>query len=145
MGGVLGVLVGGAPFLGICVGMQLLASRGVEHGITQGLGWIPGEVRLIEVTDPAIKIPHMGWNDLILPRPSVLLEGLDGEDVYFAHSFAVDPTDERVVVAAADHDGRVVAVARERFLDLHLFAGMLLLFVGVRAAFRSPAAESPSE
>ena len=62
------VFVGGAPFLGICVGMQLLATRGLEHGETTGLDWIAGEVRAIEVTDPAIKIPHMGWND-VAPMP----------------------------------------------------------------------------
>ncbi|HZV09564.1 MAG TPA: imidazole glycerol phosphate synthase subunit HisH, partial [Novosphingobium sp.] len=56
----------GVPFLGICVGMQLLATRGVEHGITRGLGWIPGEVRLIAPEDPAIKVPHMGWNDVVV-------------------------------------------------------------------------------
>ena len=61
------VHVGGAPFLGICVGMQLLATRGVEHGVTPGLNWIEGEVRRIEAADPAIKIPHMGWNDVALP------------------------------------------------------------------------------
>ena len=62
------VHVGGAPFLGICVGMQLLATRGVEHGATPGLDWIAGEVLPIHVTDPAIKIPHMGWND-VAPTP----------------------------------------------------------------------------
>src|SRR6187551_1611167 len=58
------VIAGGVPFLGVCVGMQLLASEGHEHGVTSGLGWIPGEVRVIEPADETIKVPHMGWNDV---------------------------------------------------------------------------------
>ena len=71
------VRVGGAPFLGVCVGMQLLATRGLEHGETPGLGWIAGEVCEIERTDPAIKVPHMGWNDVALTAHAgpVLEEG----------------------------------------------------------------------
>ena len=77
------VRIGGAPFLGICVGMQLLANQGVEHGVTPGLGWIGGEVRAIERTDPAIKIPHMGWNDVELTAHAALVTA--GE-AYFLHS-----------------------------------------------------------
>src|SRR3546814_1300 len=67
------VLERGVPFLGICVGMQLLAERGEEYGSHEGLGWIPGAVRLIERDDPAIKVPHMGWNDVRLARPHPLV------------------------------------------------------------------------
>src|SRR5690606_18120847 len=80
------VLQGGAPFLGICVGMQLLAERGLEYGSTPGLGWIEGEVRLIERTDPAIKVPHMGWNDVSpLPHQNGAQLVVPGE-AYFLHS-----------------------------------------------------------
>ena len=105
------VLVGGAPFLGICVGMQLLATRGVEHGITAGLDWIPGEVRRIEVTDPAIKIPHMGWNELGIDHAHPVLEGLKtGDHAYFVHSyhFRVDNPAERL--AHVDYDGDITAI-----------------------------------
>jgi len=93
----------GRPVLGICVGMQLLFGASEEGG--SGLELLAGPVRRIR----ARRVPHMGWNDLAVTRSSILVDGLDGEDVYFAHSFVVDPTDEAVVVAAADHDGRVVA------------------------------------
>jgi len=110
------VLVGGAPFLGICVGMQLLATRGVEHGITQGLDWIGGEVRLIEVTDPAIKIPHMGWNDVVVRPHAALIE--PGE-AYFLHSYQFAADDGHHVVAMTDHGGGVVAaVGRDNILGV---------------------------
>ena len=106
----------GAPFLGICVGMQLLATRGVEHGITQGLDWIGGEVRLIEVTDPAIKIPHMGWNDVIVRPHAALIE--PGE-AYFLHSYQFAADDGHHVVAMTDHGGGVVAaVGRDNILGV---------------------------
>ena len=106
----------GAPFLGICVGMQLLATRGVEHGITQGLDWIGGEVRLIEVTDPAIKIPHMGWNDVVVRPHAALIE--PGE-AYFLHSYQFAADDGHHVVAMTDHGGGVVAaVGRENILGV---------------------------
>ena len=100
------VLVGAAPFLGICVGMQLLADRGVEHGITPGLGWIGGEVRLIERTDPAIKIPHMGWNDVEVTPHAALVE--PGE-AYFLHSYHFVAEDGHHVAAMTDHGGGLVA------------------------------------
>ena len=104
----------GAPFLGVCVGMQLLASRGLEFGETAGLGWIEGEVRKLETHDPAAKVPHMGWNTLTGVSPLPVLAGLaDGEAVYFTHSFAIHPKDERDVAAWVDHGGRFpAAVAR---------------------------------
>jgi imidazole glycerol-phosphate synthase subunit HisH len=93
----------GRPVLGICVGMQLLFGASEEGG--SGLGLLAGPVRRIR----AHTVPHMGWNDLTVLRPSALVEGLAGEDVYFAHSFAVEPEDEAVVVAVTDHYGPVVA------------------------------------
>jgi glutamine amidotransferase len=97
----------GRPVLGICVGMQLLFDESEEGG--RGLGLLEGRVRRIR----AGRVPHMGWNDLAVARSSALVAGLDGEDVYFAHSFAVEPTDDGVVVAAVDHDGRVVAAVEQ--------------------------------
>ena len=104
----------GAPFLGVCVGMQLLASRGLEFGETAGLGWIEGEVRKLETQDPAAKVPHMGWNTLTDVSELPVLAGLrDGEAVYFTHSFAIHPKDERDVAAWVEHGGRFpAAVAR---------------------------------
>ena len=113
------VHVGAAPFLGICVGMQLLASRGVEHGVTDGLGWIPGEVRAIEVTDPAIKVPHMGWNDVgKMPHDdgAALIE--PGE-AYFLHSYHFVPENGRHIAALTDHGGGIIAaVARDNLLGV---------------------------
>jgi glutamine amidotransferase len=104
----------GAPFLGVCVGMQLLASRGLEFGETAGLGWIEGEVRKLETHDRAAKVPHMGWNTLTGVSQLPVLAGMtDGEAVYFTHSFAIHPNDERDVAAWVDHGGRFpAAVAR---------------------------------
>jgi imidazole glycerol-phosphate synthase subunit HisH len=100
------VHVGGAPFLGICVGMQLLATSGAEHGGTPGLGWIGGEVRLIERTDPAIKVPHMGWNDVEITSHPALIEA--GE-AYFLHSYHFAPDEGRHIAAMTDHGGGLVA------------------------------------
>lgn len=91
------------PFLGICVGMQLMAEAGEEHGRHQGLGWIKGVVRQIAPTNPAIKVPHMGWNDVVPGQPHPLIAA--GE-AYFLHSFAFDGAD---VLATTDHGGPVVA------------------------------------
>jgi glutamine amidotransferase len=105
----------GAPFLGICVGMQLLASRGLEFGETPGLDWIAGDVRKLEDGgDPAIKIPHMGWNGLTGVADQPLFAGLrDGQTVYFTHSFAFFPKDEADVAAYVEHGERFpAAVAR---------------------------------
>ncbi|HWU04507.1 MAG TPA: imidazole glycerol phosphate synthase subunit HisH [Novosphingobium sp.] len=104
------VRVGGAPFLGICVGMQLLATRGVEHGITDGLGWIAGEVRLIERTDRAVKVPHMGWNDVVASPHAPLIE--PGE-AYFLHSYHFAPVDGAHVAAMTDHGGGLVAAVAQ--------------------------------
>lgn len=113
------VLVGAAPFLGICVGMQLLASRGVEHGVTAGLGWIPGEVHLIERTDPAIKIPHMGWNDVALPPHGPAGDLIEAGEAYFLHSYHFVPDDGHAVAAMTDHGGGLVAaVARDNVVGV---------------------------
>jgi glutamine amidotransferase len=108
------VLQDGVPFLGICVGMQLLASRGLEFGETPGLDWIGGDVKRLETPDHATKIPHMGWNNLMGVADQPLMAGLrDGQPVYFTHSFAFFPKDERDVAAYVDHGGRFpAAVAR---------------------------------
>ncbi len=104
----------GKPFLGICVGMQLLATRGREHVATEGLGWIGGEVRPIQPTDPRLKVPHMGWNTLEEARPHPLLAGIptgeDGLHAYFVHSYQLSPTDPADIVATTDYAGPVTAV-----------------------------------
>ena len=104
----------GRPFLGICVGMQLLATRGLEFEITQGLDWIAGDVAAIEPTDPSLKIPHMGWNTLNELRPHALLEGIEtgvnGLHAYFVHSFHLRATDRATVIAETDHGGAVTAM-----------------------------------
>jgi len=104
----------GAPFLGICVGMQLLASRGLEFGETPGLDWIEGEVRRLDPADPAIKVPHMGWNALTDVADHPLFGPFrNGDAVYFTHSFAFFPADPADVAASVEHGGRFpAAVAR---------------------------------
>lgn len=99
----------GAPFLGICVGMQLVASRGLEFGETAGLGWIPGDVRKIEPADTSAKIPHMGWNNLTdLSGPAPIRE-IGEAPMYFTHSFAFYPSDPKDVAAYVDHGGKFPA------------------------------------
>jgi glutamine amidotransferase len=96
--------------------MQLLATRGVEHGITAGLDWIGGEVRLMEPSDPAIKIPHMGWNDVGVKPHAALIE--PGE-AYFLHSYHFVPDSGDDVAAMTDHGGGLVAaVARDTVLGV---------------------------
>lgn len=102
------------PFLGICVGMQLMATRGLEFQVTEGLGWIDGEVRAIDITDPTLKIPHMGWNTLTVRKPHALLDGIatgpTGLHAYFVHSFYLVARDRSVVVAETDYGGPVTAI-----------------------------------
>jgi len=113
------VLGDGVPFLGICVGMQLLASRGLEHGECPGLGWIKGEVRPIEVTDPAIKVPHMGWNDVIHAKHHGGSDLIEEGEAYFLHSYHFVPDDGDTVAAVTDHGGGLVAaVARDNLLGV---------------------------
>ena len=111
----------GRPFFGICVGMQLLAERGREYEVTEGLGWIPGEVDRIAPSDPSLKIPHMGWNTLNVARPHPLLGDLQfgarGLHAYFVHSYQLKPAEPADLVAAADYGGAVTAiVARDNMV-----------------------------
>jgi glutamine amidotransferase len=102
------------PFLGICVGMQLMAERGKEYETTDGLGWIPGEVVLIKPSDPSLKVPHMGWNTLALRRSHPVLDGIPtgeaGKHAYFVHSYHLKAADPDVVVAETDYGGPVTAI-----------------------------------
>ncbi|KPH79712.1 imidazole glycerol phosphate synthase subunit HisH [Bosea vaviloviae] len=104
----------GRPFLGICVGMQLLASRGLEHTVTPGLGWIPGDVTLIVPEGKGLKIPHMGWNTLGQQNEHALLDGIatgpDGLHAYFVHSYALSAQRPADVIAVTDHGGPVTAM-----------------------------------
>ncbi len=106
------VKVEGRPFLGICVGMELLATCGFEHGVHQGLGWIAGEVRRIEPADPTLKVPHMGWNDLApLRGDHPLLAGIPaGAQAYFVHSYHFVPAAPESVLATTDYGGPLVAI-----------------------------------
>ena len=113
------VFVGGAPFLGICVGMQLLATRGLEHGETPGLNWIEGEVRLIEPTDTTVKVPHMGWNDVAVTPHARDHELLDTGEAYFLHSYHFDARSGQDVLAMTDHGGGLVAaIGRDNILGV---------------------------
>jgi glutamine amidotransferase len=108
------VIGDGRPFLGICVGMQLLATRGLEHGEEPGLDWIPGTVRQITPADATLKIPHMGWNSLQQVRPHPLLEGIElgeqGLHAYFVHSYALFPDQESDLIATTDYGGPLAAI-----------------------------------
>jgi len=111
----------GQPFFGICVGMQLLAERGREYQVTEGLGWIAGEVDRIVPNDPNLKIPHMGWNTLNVARTHPLLGDLalgpQGLHAYFVHSYQLKPADRADLVADADYGGAVTAiVARDNIV-----------------------------
>jgi glutamine amidotransferase len=109
----------GRPFLGICVGMQLMAETGREHGAHAGLGWIPGEVVALAPADPALKIPHMGWNDLEILAPGhPVLAGLAAEPyVYFVHGYQFRPQDPKYLLARVDYGGAVAAaVGRDNLI-----------------------------
>ena len=105
---------GGRPFLGICVGMQLMAERGREYEVTEGLGWIAGEVDKIAPADPDLKIPHMGWNTLNALKPHPLLDGIpvgaQGLHAYFVHSYHLKTAKRSDLVAEADYGGAVTAI-----------------------------------
>jgi glutamine amidotransferase len=108
------VVKNGKPFFGICVGMQLLAERGRENAVTEGLGWVKGEVDKIAPTDKALKIPHMGWNTLQTKRPHPLFEGIelgpDGQHAYFVHSYQLMPADKNDLIAESNYGGPVTAM-----------------------------------
>ncbi len=102
------------PFFGICVGMQLMATRGKEHVTTDGLGWIAGDVEKITPNDETLKIPHMGWNTLELLREHPVLNGLPlgskGRHAYFVHSYQLNAMNENEVLARADYGGPITAI-----------------------------------
>lgn len=104
----------GVPFLGICVGMQLMADRGLEHEVTPGFGWIHGDVTRIEPADPTLKIPHMGWNTLDVVAEHPILEGIptgpDGWHAYFVHSYQLAVADRADLISTADYSGPVTAI-----------------------------------
>jgi imidazole glycerol-phosphate synthase subunit HisH len=104
----------GRPFLGICVGMQLMAERGLEYVTSTGLGWIAGDVTLFEPSDPTLKIPHMGWNTLEVHRDHALLDGIptgpDGWHAYFVHSYHLAASRPDDVIAITDYGGAITAM-----------------------------------
>lgn len=109
------------PFFGVCVGMQLMATRGLEHQTSYGLDWIPGDVRAIHPDDPSLKVPHMGWNTLHPQRDHPLLDGIEtgpnGLHAYFVHSFALQPANMNDVVAVTAYGEPVTAiVARDNMV-----------------------------
>jgi glutamine amidotransferase len=105
------VIERGKPFIGICVGMQLRATRGVEHGVYPGLDWIKGDVTRIEPADKTLKIPHMGWNVLEGVARHPVLAGIeDGAHAYFVHSFEIKPIDPADVLARTDYGGKIAAM-----------------------------------
>ena len=111
------VVTRGRPFLGICVGMQLMGSRGLEKQVTQGLGWILGDVRQIAPADPALKVPQIGWNTISLAQEHPLFAGIatgdSGLHAYFVHSYQLEAAHPEDVLARADYGGPVTAaVAR---------------------------------
>lgn len=101
----------GRPFLGICVGMQLLASRGHEYRLVDGLNWIGGDVEKIAPSDTTLKVPHMGWNDLVIDQPHPVLEGIEtGQHAYFVHSYQFHVTDDAHLLSHVDYGGPVTAI-----------------------------------
>ncbi|MDB5530806.1 MAG: Imidazole glycerol phosphate synthase subunit HisH [Devosia sp.] len=105
------VIRGGTPFLGICVGMQLLATEGREKAITPGLGWIDGAVVHLTPSDPTLKIPHMGWNTLTIARSHALLAGIpEGLHAYFVHSYHLQTDRDDTRIATTDYGGPVTAI-----------------------------------
>ncbi len=113
------MLHGGVPFLGICVGMQMMATVGREHGhVTKGFDWIGGEVVEMQPNDPDLKVPHMGWNELEIRVQHPLFDGIStGNHAYFVHSYHLDPSDPAHLMATVDYGGPVTAmVARDNMV-----------------------------
>ena len=99
------------PFLGICVGMQMMATRGLEYERVDGFGWIEGEVDLIRPSDPKMPVPHMGWNDLLIDRSHPVLDGIvTGDHAYFVHSYAMQVARPDQLLAHVDYGGPVTAI-----------------------------------
>ncbi|EDZ43317.1 MAG: imidazole glycerol phosphate synthase subunit HisH [Planktotalea sp.] len=114
------VTVKARPFLGICVGMQLMATLGREYEDTDGLGWIDGEVVKITPSDPTLKVPHMGWNDLVIDTPHPVFEGVEtGDHTYFVHSYHFDVAKPAERLAHVDYAGDITAiVGRDTMLGM---------------------------
>uniref|UniRef100_UPI003B5258E4 imidazole glycerol phosphate synthase subunit HisH n=1 Tax=Roseovarius indicus TaxID=540747 RepID=UPI003B5258E4 len=105
------VIKGGRPFMGICIGMQMMATKGLEYTETAGFDWIPGTVAAISPSDPSLKIPHMGWNDLVIDHPHPIFEGIEtGHHAYFVHSYQFEVADPSHRLAHCDYAGDVTAV-----------------------------------
>jgi glutamine amidotransferase len=105
------VTVKSRPFLGICIGMQMLATRGLEFAETEGFGWVPGEVVKITPSDPAMKVPHMGWNDLVIDNPHPVLAGIEtGDHAYFVHSYHFRVAERADLLAHVDYGGPITAI-----------------------------------
>ncbi len=102
----------GRPFLGVCVGMQLLATRGLEFGERAGLGWIAGEVRRLQPGAGGLKVPHVGWND-VTARPHPLFRGASTSQMYFTHSYVYDAAEAAAVVATSDYGGTITAAVAQ--------------------------------
>ncbi|MDD9724697.1 imidazole glycerol phosphate synthase subunit HisH [Roseovarius sp. SK2] len=105
------VVTKGRPFMGICIGMQMLATRGLEYTETDGFDWIAGTVGPIAPADPSMKVPHMGWNDLVIDFPHPVLDGVStGDHAYFVHSYHFEVSDLDQRIAHVDYGGPVTAV-----------------------------------
>lgn len=105
------VIEKGRPFFGICVGMQLMATRGMEYGVTGGFNWIPGDIVNLAPSDFSLKIPHMGWNELSLQSTHPLFDGMEnGQHAYFVHSYKMHTTDPAHTLATVDYGGEVTAI-----------------------------------
>ncbi len=101
----------GRPFLGICVGMQLMATTGHEYENTPGLGWVAGDVEKIAPTDTSLKVPHMGWNNLVIERPHAVLDGVNtGDHTYFVHSYQFHVANPSERIAYVDYGGEITAI-----------------------------------
>ncbi len=99
------------PFMGICIGMQMMATRGLEYVETPGFDWIGGQVERIAPADPALKVPHMGWNDLVIDQPHPLLDGMEsGDHAYFVHSYHFQVADPAHRLAHCDYAGDITAI-----------------------------------
>ncbi|MEL6436719.1 MAG: imidazole glycerol phosphate synthase subunit HisH [Pseudomonadota bacterium] len=108
------VVAKGRPFFGICVGMQLMSTRGLEKSVTHGFDWIKGDVKIMEPTDPTLRIPQIGWNTIDIRKPHPMLDGIktgpDGLHAYFVHSYFLDAEDANNVVASCNYGGPVTAI-----------------------------------
>ncbi|ARE82336.1 imidazole glycerol phosphate synthase subunit HisH [Roseovarius mucosus] len=105
------VITHARPFMGICIGMQMLATRGLEYEETAGFDWIRGTVEAIAPSDPALKVPHMGWNDLVIDNPHPIFDGIStGDHAYFVHSYQFRVEDAAHLLAHVDYAGAITAV-----------------------------------